>query len=40
MKQHIQSYPTMDSHYCRASSSRKYLDSRLTIKKMYEQFGE
>jgi len=40
MKQHIESYPTMDSHYCRASSSRKYLDSRLTIKKMYEQFGE
>jgi len=40
IKQHIESYPTMDSHYCRASSTRKYLDSKLTIKKMYEQFIE
>jgi len=30
----------MDSHYCIASSTRKYLDSKLTIKKMYEQFIE
>jgi len=40
IKQHIESYPTMDSHYCRASSTRQYLDSKLTIKKMYEQFTD
>ena len=38
--QHIQSYPTIESHYCRKTSQRKYLDARLTIRKMYEQFTE
>ena len=40
IRAHIKKYPTMESHYCRMTSSRKYLDSRLTIRKMYEQFRE
>lgn len=40
IRKHIESFPTMESHYCRASSSRKYLDSKLTIRKMYELFLE
>jgi len=35
---HIKQYPTMESHYCRQSSHRLYLDSKLSIKRMYEQF--
>ena len=38
IKEHIESYPTMESHYCRATSNRKYLDAKLTLRKMYEQF--
>jgi hypothetical protein len=40
IKKHIESFPCMESHYCRASSSRKYLDAKLTIVKMYETFGQ
>lgn len=35
---HISSYPTIQSHYCRADSQRKYLDSNLNISKMYNQY--
>jgi len=28
----------MESHYCRATSKRKYLDSTLSISKMYELY--
>lgn len=35
---HISSYPTIQSHYCRADSQRKYLDSNLNISKMYDQY--
>lgn len=38
IKKHIELFPTMESHYCRSSSNRKYLDAKLTIKKMHEQF--
>jgi len=36
IKYHIEQFPTMESHYCRATSKRKYLDSTLSISKMYE----
>lgn len=36
--EHINSFPRMESHYCRQDTQRQYLDSTLTIKKMYEQF--
>ncbi|XP_072398779.1 uncharacterized protein [Diabrotica undecimpunctata] len=37
---HIESFPHVESHYCRANSQRQYLDSSLTIKKMYELYTE
>lgn len=36
IKSHIEKFPTIESHYCRASTKRKYLDSTLSIAKMYE----
>jgi len=38
IRQHIGLFPTMASHYCRSKTTRKYLDSKLTITKMYEEF--
>lgn len=38
IKLHIESFPTMESHYCRKDSKKKYLDPTLIIAKMYELF--
>ena len=38
IRKHIESFPTMESHYCRADSTRLYLDAKLTIRKMYAAF--
>lgn len=40
VRQHIQSFPAYESHYCRQQSSVKYLSSDLTISKMYELYRE
>jgi len=40
VKDHIQLFPTVESHYCRKDSQRLYLDSRLTIARMYELYLE
>uniref|UniRef100_A0A915INS8 Uncharacterized protein n=1 Tax=Romanomermis culicivorax TaxID=13658 RepID=A0A915INS8_ROMCU len=40
IKDHIESFPMMDSHYCRKSSGRQYLSSRLSVAKMYDLFKE
>lgn len=40
VKAHIESFPTMESHYCRKTTKRVYLDSSLSIKKMYELYVE
>ena len=40
VKAHIDSLPTVLPHYVRKRSKRKYLDSTLTIKKMYELYCE
>lgn len=40
VKTHIEGFPTMESHYCRKSSQRKYLDPSLSIAKMYELYVE
>lgn len=37
---HIKSFPTVESHYCRANTSRLYLDSNLNIAKMYDLYVE
>ena len=36
----IQSFPTVESHYHRKDSQRLYLDSKLTISRMYELYVE
>ena len=38
VKAHIESFPTVDPHYVRKSSTRKYLSSHLSITKMYELY--
>jgi len=37
IRQHINSYFRMESHYCRQTTKRQYLDSSLSVAKMYEQ---
>lgn len=38
IKDHIESFPTVESHYCRKTSKRMYLDANLSISKMYSLF--
>lgn len=40
VRQHISSFETVDSHYCRKSTSRRYLPSTLNISKMYTMYEE
>nr|CAH7761196.1 unnamed protein product [Callosobruchus chinensis] len=40
VKSHIERFPAMESHYTRKSSRRKYLDSKLSIAKMYSLYKE
>jgi hypothetical protein len=37
---HIKSFPKTESHHCRKDTKREYLDSRLTITKMYALYLE
>ncbi|KAK5644896.1 hypothetical protein RI129_006196 [Pyrocoelia pectoralis] len=36
VRNHIESFPVVESHYCRSDSKRKYLDPSLNINVMYE----
>lgn len=38
VKQHIERFPVVESHYCRKNSKRMYLDPTLSIKKMYSLY--
>ncbi|CAH1643294.1 unnamed protein product [Spodoptera littoralis] len=38
VKDHIESFPVIDSHYCRKKSNRKYLEPTLSISKMYDLY--
>lgn len=40
IREHIKSFPVVDSHYCRASTSRQYLEEGLTISKMFRFFQQ
>lgn len=40
VKSHINSFPVLDSHYCRASSQKKYLESHLSVARMYALYKE
>lgn len=37
---HINSFPNVESHYCRAKSNKKYLDQNLNITKMYDLYSK
>ena len=39
-RDHLSSFPVMDSHYCGENTSRKYLEEGLSISKMYFLFRE
>ncbi|XP_072384295.1 uncharacterized protein [Diabrotica undecimpunctata] len=38
IKNHIQSFPTIVSHYCRTQSQKKYLDCNLNLSLMYRLY--
>lgn len=40
IKDHIESFPMVDSHYCRKTTDRKYLSSKLSLAKMYDFYIE
>ncbi|XP_055704089.1 uncharacterized protein LOC129802363 [Phlebotomus papatasi] len=40
VREHIASFPCIESHYCRADSSKKYLESHLNVSKMYRLFRQ
>ena len=37
---HIGSFPTMESHYARSQTNKKFLDSGLNVRKMYELYEQ
>ena len=41
VRQHIATFPAMESHYCRQShsSQRKFLDSTLNVDRMYQTYA-
>lgn len=40
IKTHIKSFPCVPSHYCRAGTARKYLDSSLNLATMYRMYSQ
>ena len=40
IKNRIESFPVVESHYCRADTSRKYLEPGLSVIKMHELYKE
>ena len=39
-RDHINSFPRVVSHYCRASTTKQYLDSTLSVDMMYRMYCE
>ena len=39
-KAHIESFPTVESHYCRKDSQKQYLSGDLSVRKMYFLYKE
>ena len=38
IRDHIKSFPVVESHYCRSSTNRRYLESNLNVNKMFELY--
>jgi hypothetical protein len=40
VRQHIQSFPRVASHYCRAKTNKEYLDPLLSVARMHDLYSE
>lgn len=40
VRMHIKSFPVVEAHYCRSTTKRRYLESNLSISKMYDLYKE
>lgn len=40
IREHIKQFPKVPSHFCRKDVQRKYLDSNLSLKKMYRMYED
>jgi hypothetical protein len=40
IKDHINSFPRVESHYCRKNSQKEYLEANLNLSKMYDMYKE
>lgn len=40
VREHIRSFPRVESHYCRSKTKKEYLESTLTLQKMYAMYTE
>ena len=40
VRNHIESFPTVNSHYCRAKTNKQYVESHLNQLKMYDLYVE
>lgn len=38
VREHIRSFPKIESHYCRSKTKKEYLESSLTLQKMYRMY--
>jgi len=38
IREHINSYPRIESHYCRSSTTKEYLEAGLSVSKMYKHY--
>lgn len=39
-REHISSFPVIDSHYCRENTTKKYLEEGLSLRKMYKMYKD
>lgn len=40
VREHIGSFPVMESHYCRKNTAKKYLEEGLSLSKMYRMYKD
>lgn len=40
IKSHINSFPSVESHYGRSKTTKKFLNCELTLQKMYDLYSE
>ncbi|KAL8606590.1 hypothetical protein ACOMHN_009475 [Nucella lapillus] len=40
VKRHVESFPAMESHYCRRNCSKRFLDATLNVNRMYRMYSD